>query len=462
MNKNTLLRSLPNVDKFLNEPSLEKYKSIVTKKRFIETIRQNINIYRHDILYDKYDYVHDITLFNDILNSIIEDFEDSIHKSLKKVINATGVLIHTNLGRSVLSKEVAQKVYDLTTNYTNLEYSLEDGKRLNRMHHIEHILTDITGAEAALVVNNNAASVFLVLNELARNKEVILSRSEMVEVGGSFRISSIIEESGCIVREVGTTNKTRVSDYKEKINDNTRVFLKVHSSNFKIIGFTQSVSVPELAELSKEHEDTFVFEDMGSGVLTNLEKFGIRGERTVKQAVSEGADIVCFSGDKLLGGPQAGIIVGKKKYIERLQKNQMLRCLRIDKMGVIALEATLKHYVNEKAMLRLPIFKIASTPVAKLKEQGEKLISMINNDTLTLELRPHKAMFGGGSLPEESFDSLGLFITSSKLSAKKIEQYLRGSKTPIISVIHDDNVILNLSTIDYDDYDYISTILNNL
>ncbi len=391
----------------------------------------------------------------------MRNLEKQVSKKVKRVINGTGVIVHTNLGRAVLSEYVAQNVYDITTGYNNLEFNLDTGKRGSRMDYLEKLLVDLTGCESALVVNNNASSVYLILNTLGYDKEIVVSRGEMVEIGGSFRVSEIVEKSGGYVKEVGTTNKTKLKDYEKGTNEETSIYLKVHRSNFKIIGFTEEVESKQLVELAKE-TDVVVVEDMGSGVLIDMEKYGLQKERTVQEAIKENVDIVCFSGDKLLGGGQAGIILGKKKYIDKMKENQMLRCLRIDKMSLIALEGTLKQYFSDDKIKKLPIFKSALKTIDELKVLGNDIKKEINNKDITIEIKEHLAMFGGGSLPEESIKSIGLYVTSKTKTANDIEKKLRSGEVPIISVIKNDEVIINLSTIFRKDKQCIIKSINNI
>lgn len=455
------LKNIPKVDLFLEDEDIKKYNEFSNSK-ILGIVRKNIEKIRNEFICTKVEKSKE-EIFIETKKNILKDLYFEREDTLKEVINGTGILIHTNLGRSVLSKKVAHKISELSSSYSNLEYDIFEGKRSNRIKYVEKIICDITGAESALVVNNNASSVFLVLNTLAQQGEVVLSRGEMVEVGGSFRVSEIIENSGCIVKEVGTTNKTKINDYKKATTENTKMYLKVHTSNFKVIGFTQSVSIKELVSLKEEeNNDIIVFEDMGSGVLVDLEKYNLPYERKVQDALNEGADLVCFSGDKLLGGPQAGIIVGKKIYIDKLKQNQMLRCLRIDKLCLIALVETLKQYVSEEKMLELPLFKMATYSVSELRDRANKILDNVNNELLDLNIDSHRAMFGGGSLPDEYFESVGLYITSKKITANKIEKALRKQSVPIISTVSKDSVILNMSTIFDKDISYIAKVLNNI
>ncbi len=455
------LKNIPKVDLFIEDEEILAFEEFSNTK-ILKIIRESIDDIRKSLISTKEEKTKE-NLFNDIKKNILEKLKYEKKDTLKEVINATGILIHTNLGRAVLSEDVAKKVAKLSSSYSNLEYDTFKGKRSNRIKYVEKILCELTGAESALVVNNNASSVYLALNSLAKGCEVVLSRGEMVEVGGSFRISEIIENSGCIVKEVGTTNKTKKSDYEKATTENTKIYLKVHTSNFKIVGFTESVSINDLITLRDEKkQEIIVFEDMGSGVLLDLEKYNLPYERKVQDALKEGADLVCFSGDKLLGGPQAGIIVGKKKYIDKLKENQMLRCLRIDKLCLVALLETLKQYVSEEKILNLPLFHMATLSKNEILLKGEKLLSLINNDLLELEILPQNAMFGGGSLPDESFESFGVFITSKTISANKIDNTLRSQSVPIISTVQKEKVILNLTTIFERDFEYIANVLNEI
>ncbi len=456
------VKNLPKIDMFLDSKELAPYFEKFSHNSLLEVIRKELDNKRKNLLETK-EEVSKEQIFTELLNSIKVKLDKELKYTLKKVINGTGILIHTNLGRSVLNEEVAQKVATLSSSYSNLEYNLQEGKRGSRMSYVEKLLCDITGAESALVVNNNASSVFLILNTLAQSKEVVLSRGELVEIGGSFRVSEIIENSGCILREIGTTNKTHEKDYIKATNENTQMYLKVHPSNFKIQGFTQEVSVKELVDLRDNiKNDVIVVDDMGSGVLFDMSKLGLTKERLVQESVKDGADLVCFSGDKLLGGPQAGIIIGKKKYIDLLKTNQMLRCLRVDKMCLVALMETLKFYVNDEKLLSLPLFKMATESKASLESKGNFILNNVKNPKLNLTIDSHRAMFGGGSLPEESYESLGIYITGKDISTQKIENYLRELDTPIITLIQNDSVIINLSTIFEKDLQYISDSLNSL
>ncbi|HSI65842.1 MAG TPA: L-seryl-tRNA(Sec) selenium transferase, partial [Planococcus sp. (in: firmicutes)] len=318
------------------------------------------------------------------------------------VINGTGTVLHTNLGRSRLSEGAIERVVEVARNYSNLEYRISEGKRGSRHDILEDLLKEATGAEAAMIVNNNAAAVFLVLSALTKNKEVIVSRGELVEIGGSFRVSSIMEESGACLKEVGTTNKTHLYDFEEAITEETAMIMKVHTSNFKIIGFTESVKTKSLVELADHHEGLLFYEDLGSGALYDFKQQGIGEEPLVKEVIGSGADIVSFSGDKLLGGPQAGIIAGKKHVIDRLKKHQLARVLRVDKMTLAALEATLKTYLSGgEAVRQLPTIRDITRPLEEIKQEAVRFISALEGKKkgYNLNLVTGVSQIGGGTMP---------------------------------------------------------------
>ena len=319
------------------------------------TLKKILDEIREDILSGRWNgrTPGEIGFTDHVFEKLFERVDKQQGYTLKRVINATGTILHTNLGRARLSDRAAKHVLETAQNYSNLEYKLDAGERGSRHSHVEALLKEITGAEAAMVVNNNAAAVFLILRALAENKKVIVSRGQLVEIGGSFRISSIMEESGAELVEVGTTNKTHLYDYEQAIDENTKMILKVHTSNFKITGFTESVETEKLAKLATRHEGVIFYEDLGSGVLYDFRQHGIGDEPVVSEVLTMGADIVSFSGDKLLGGPQAGLIAGKSVLIDQLKKHQLARVLRVDKMTLAALEGTLSDYLKERRVLKI-------------------------------------------------------------------------------------------------------------
>ncbi|CEG27382.1 L-seryl-tRNA(Sec) selenium transferase [Bacillus sp. B-jedd] len=371
--------------------------------------------------------------------------------TLKKVINATGTILHTNLGRARLSEEAIRHAAEVAGNYSNLEYKLQEGERGSRHSHIENLLKEITGAEAAMVVNNNAAAVYLILRALAKDKEVIVSRGQLVEIGGSFRISSIMGESGAQLVEVGTTNKTHLYDYENAVNENTAMIMKVHTSNFKTIGFTKSVETDELVQLTDSLDNIIFYEDLGSGALYDFKKHGIGEEPHVKEVLGMGADIVSFSGDKLLGGPQAGIIAGKKDHIDKIKKHQLARVVRVDKMTLAALEGTLLDYAKGEAGIRnIPTVNNLLTSPDELKGRSEQFIKNLfaKTDRYKGEAIPSMGQVGGGTMPDVNLPSYSVSLSHKTLSAGQLAEKLRlETEQPIIARIQNEEVILDLRTV---------------
>ncbi|MBL4935195.1 L-seryl-tRNA(Sec) selenium transferase [Clostridium sp. YIM B02515] len=460
MDNKSLLRKLPKIDELLKEDIVsEKMKSIL-RPLVIDALRETIDKFRNDILNQKLeDFERE-----DILNYFIYLVEEKNTPRLKKVINGTGVIIHTNLGRSILSREAVQNVLTASENFNNLEYNLENGERGSRYSHVEGIIKKITGAEAAMVVNNNAAAVMLVLSTLCKDKEAIVSRGQLVEIGGSFRVPDVMTFSGAKLVEVGTTNRTHLYDYENNISEDTGVFLKVHTSNFKIMGFTEEVSIEELVELGRKHHIPVV-EDIGSGVLIDFSKYGFTYEPTVQESLKKGIDVVTFSGDKMLGGPQAGIIAGKKEYIDRIKKNQLTRALRIDKMTLAALEGTLKYYLDEQqAVLNIPtLYMILSSKeehkkrAARLKNKLKKAVPHVD-----VNIDTDFSMVGGGSMPTEKIQTYVLKIKNNNYTAKQLEEKLRKNNTPIIARIYNEEIILDLRTVFDRDFDTITEAFKNI
>lgn len=369
--------------------------------------------------------------------------------SLVPVINATGIVIHTNLGRAILSEKVLHNVIAVSGSYSNLEYDLANGKRGRRHTHTRRLLTDITGAEDALIVNNNAAAVLLCLNTVAKGREVIVSRGELVEIGGSFRIPDVMSASGAVLREVGTTNKTHIYDYANAVNDNTALILKVHQSNYKIIGFSDGVAVEELVSLGRKH-DLPVMYDLGSGCLIDLKPYGINDEPSVADIVGADVDIVSFSGDKLLGGPQGGVIVGKKRYVEKIQRNPLARAVRIDKLAIAAFEATLMEYLDlEKAKEGIPVLKMLLQSPVEIQARAKKIaaeLQKIAGDANVSVIRD-SSKAGGGSLPEVDFPTYAVRIKPAEVSVNELEVRMRSGCPPVIARIKEDSLILDARTI---------------
>jgi L-seryl-tRNA(Ser) seleniumtransferase len=405
----------------------------------------------------------------DFLEGLFIDIQQKIEKqfqyTLKRVINGTGTILHTNLGRARMSDRAIEHVVDIAKSYSNLEYKLEEGERGSRHTHVEKLMMEITGAEAAMVVNNNAAAVYLILRELAAEKEVIVSRGELVEIGGSFRISSIMEESGAHLVEIGTTNKTHIYDYETALTEDTAMLMKVHTSNFKVIGFTKSVKTEELARLAS-HNHVILYEDLGSGALYNYHKHGIGEEPVVKEVLDKGVDIVSFSGDKLLGGPQAGIIVGKKKLIDRLKKNQLARVVRVDKMTLAALEGTLIDYLRgEEGIKQIPVVRDLLTSKEELRERTTAFIRELQEKTNQFEVRAEESIsqVGGGTMPEVDLPSYVVVLKHSTLSAEKLARKLRLEYEPSIIVrIQKDEIVVDFRCVTKEEERHILHALTNM
>jgi L-seryl-tRNA(Ser) seleniumtransferase len=458
---NDILRKIPSTNEILEH---HKIKELVNQRSRIiikDVINWATNNFRDKIISNSYQRQDDLKkedIYNLIIDEVIRYVNSSDRKRLTRVINGTGVILHTNMGRAPLPKRAIDKINDVATSYCNLEYDLTTGKRGSRYDSVEELLIKLTGVESALVVNNNAAAVFLCINTLALNKEVIVARSEQVEIGGSFRIPEIIERSGAKMVEVGTTNKTYIKDYKNAISEDTRILLKVHKSNYKIEGFTNEVSGEELVKLANEKEIISV-EDLGSGVLLDLQNFNLPYEPTVMDQVKKSLDIITFSGDKLLGGPQAGIIVGKKEFIEKIKINPLTRMVRIDKMSLIALQEVLNIYIENKNIKQnIPIIDMLTKTTKTLLQEAnifKKMIKAKLGNKIDINIIEEEDAPGGGSLPGVALNGFSLAISSNKLSPNELQNRLRENEIPIICKIKNDEIIISMRTIDRKDYEII-------
>ncbi|MCX5717084.1 MAG: L-seryl-tRNA(Sec) selenium transferase [Nitrospirae bacterium] len=447
--KQKLLKELPSVDEILKSNDGVKWCRTYPRKYVLQAIRDVIDMRRKEIL--------ELSSSDVSIEEISGDIEMKIEKlsafSLQPVINATGIVIHTNLGRSVLSEKILDNVRKIAESYSNLEYNLEAGRRGKRYAHITRILREITDAEDALIVNNNAAAVLLCLSALAKGKEVIVSRGELVEIGGSFRVPDIMSLSGVVLREVGTTNKTHLDDYKNAINESTALILKVHQSNYRISGFTEEVPVADLKKLSEKYHIPVMY-DLGSGCMIDLKPYGIYSEPSVQEIVKSGVDIVTFSGDKLLGGPQGGVIIGKKEYIEKLQKNPLTRAIRVDKLTLAAFEATLMEYLDEdKAVKNIPTLKMLLQKPERIKERAKKIARLLKRKVKAakIEITEDTSKSGGGSLPEIEFPTYGVLVSPENISVNDLEEKLRKGAPVIVARIKDDALLLDARTIREDE-----------
>ncbi|MCZ7408560.1 L-seryl-tRNA(Sec) selenium transferase [Parvimonas micra] len=457
-----LYKMIPKVDQILEDEVIKNLLEKNSKNLVMESIHEELNNIRMNISNGC-----DKSLISNKIENLIENIQKNLLNkkifSLRKVINASGVVIHTNLGRSVLNDEILENVKNISVGYSNLEYDLEKGERGSRYSHLSEIIKKITGAEDCMVVNNNAAAVMLILSTMAKGKNVITSRSELVEIGGSFRIPDVCRESGAELKEIGTTNKTHLSDYENAIDENTAALFKVHQSNFKILGFTESVSSFELNSL-KEKYNIPIIEDLGSGVLIDLSKYGLSHEPTVQECIKNGVDIVSFSGDKLLGGVQAGIIVGKKEYIEKMKKNQLTRALRVDKFTLSALEAVFSYYIDEElAISKIPTLNMLTIKIDELYSKAQKFIEYLgSNNEFSYEIIDIDSEVGAGSLPTQKLPSKAVKVISKSFTENELEEKLRNNKIPIIARIHKGNLIFDIRTIFENEFCIIKDALNSL
>ena len=443
------LRQIPGVDALLQMEAVQNALSRHPRKLVLDAIREELDETRKRILQPHGSFPG---IDPPVLAHLIAQRADRLAAfTLRPVVNATGIVIHTNLGRSILCEDAVARLQTVCGGYSNLEYDLQLGERGSRYVHAEAILGELTGAEAALVVNNNAGAVLLVLNTLAMGREVVVSRGQLVEIGGSFRIPDVMSSSGAILREVGTTNRTHLKDYISAITGQTALLMKVHTSNFRIVGFTRQVALSELVTLGRER-GLPVVEDLGSGCFINLERFGLHDETTVQETVRAGADLVTFSGDKLLGGPQAGVIVGRKDLIQLCRKNPITRALRVDKMTLAALETTLRLYRDERQALdKIPTLKMIAVSLDELNGRAEELASAIREAdrkaVLRIEVRRSFSQVGGGSLPAQDLPTFVVAVRSGDLSPNQIEEFLRGNEPPIIGRIESDHFMMDLRTV---------------
>ena len=429
------LRALPKVDRIAAALSEEGPASVVTNaaRRAIDEARQRVL------------EGGDAPTEGDVLEAARRLLADRERSLLRPVINATGVLIHTNLGRVPIGARQLRAVAEIAGGYSNLEYDLGAGRRGSRYSHARELLTAVTGGESALVVNNNAAAVLLVLSALCRDREVIISRGELIEIGGEFRLPDVMATSGARLVEVGTTNRTHIGDYERAIGEHTAAILKVHPSNFRVVGFTADVSARNLARLALGR-GVMMIHDLGSGLVDAPDEDWIRPEPLVTHAIADGADLVTFSGDKLLGGPQAGVIVGRAALIDKLSSHPLMRALRVDKMTLAALEATLAAYIEGRAE-ELPLWKLAGASAEELRERARALAEAVSEGDVKAEAVATEAVTGGGSLPATGLGSWGVAITHPERSIDELQRTLRLGSTPVIGRIEDDRLLLDLRTV---------------
>ncbi|RDV83438.1 L-seryl-tRNA(Sec) selenium transferase [Ammonifex thiophilus] len=439
MEEKSMVRQLPSVDEILRWPETASLIASYSRGIVVNAARRVLDRLREEILSGCREEVSS--------SEIIARLRQEVRPRLQRVINATGVVLHTNLGRALLSQRAQEAVKTAVAHYTNLEFNLATGKRGERYSLVEELLCLLSGAEAAMVVNNNAAAVLLALNTLAAGREVIVSRGQLIEIGGSFRIPDVMRQSGAILVEVGTTNKTHRRDYREAITERTALILHVHMSNYRIIGFTSEVPVPELVALAREY-NLPVMSDLGSGSLIDFSRFGLPYEPTVQETVKAGVDVVTFSGDKLLGGPQAGIIVGRREYVERMKRNPLNRALRIDKMTLAALEATLRDYLEEEEALRsIPTLKMLLCPSEELREKAERLAQMLGSlEGIAVQVIEGFSQVGGGAMPTAQLPTWLVAVTAAPLGESALLKALRRADPPVIARAEKGMVVLDPRT----------------
>lgn len=464
-NQQDKLRMLPGVDHVLGLCGALPFFKDIPKTVLVSSIRKILETLRIGILGADRDIAEESLSDAHITEAVMAAVIKATAPNLKPLVNATGVVVHTNLGRSLLPDAVVENIALIAGRYSNLEYDLDAGKRGSRYASVEDLLCEISGAQAAMAVNNNAGAVLLCLETFARNKEVIVSRGELVEIGGSFRVPDVMAKSGGILREVGTTNRTHMRDYENAIEENTALLLKVHRSNYSIIGFTAEVSLKELVELGARH-GVPVMEDLGSGTFIDFSKYGLVKEPTVQESVAAGTDIVTFSGDKLLGGPQAGIIVGKKSTVDQIKQNPLARALRIDKLTLAALESTLRLYRDEeKAVRMIPTLRMLTMNIGDIETRASNLVEELKNidkSRLEISLIERSSKAGGGALPLLGLPSRCLSIRLQGMSANALEKSLRENDPPIIGRIEDDAYIMDPRTLRDDDLPIIGKAFENI
>ncbi len=453
-NQQNMLRMLPGVDHVLELCGTRPFFADIPKTVLVNAIRKILETLRTGILSTDRDITGESLSDAHIIEAVTAAVIKATTPNLKPLVNATGVVVHTNLGRSLLPEAVVENISLIAGRYSNLEYDLDAGKRGSRYTSVEDLLCEISGAQAAMAVNNNAGAVLLCLETFARSKEVIVSRGELVEIGGSFRIPDVMAKSGGILKEVGTTNRTHLRDYENAIEENTALLLKVHRSNYSVIGFTAEVSLKELVELGARH-GVPVMEDLGSGTFIDFSKYGLVKEPTVQDSVACGTDVVTFSGDKLLGGPQAGIIVGKKSIVDQIKQNPLARALRIDKLTLAALESTLRLYRDEeKAVGMIPTLRMLTMNIGDIETRASNLVEELKNigkSRLEINLIKRSSRAGGGALPLLELPSRCLSIRLPGMSANVLEKSMRENDPPIIGRIEDDAYIMDPRTLRDDD-----------
>jgi len=455
----SLLRAIPPVDRLLEEPLIRALRGQYAEELLKRMVRTALDELRQEIRAGQ--AAQGDCEPQAVAERVVRVARDRLGSKLRKVINATGVIVHTNLGRSPLPQRVVERIAQAALSYSNLEYNLDQGRRGERNAHLRLLMQELTGAEATLAVNNNAAAVLLALSSLAAGKEVVVSRGELIEIGGSFRIPDVMTRSGAILREVGTTNRTHPRDYLEAINENTALILKVHTSNYRIVGFTREVTLEELAVMGRAKGIPTMM-DLGSGCLIDLSAYGLE-EDTVQEVLASGIDVVSFSGDKLLGGPQAGILAGRRELIEKMRTNPLARALRMDKLTLAALEATLEEYARPEGPTgAIPTLEMITRPQEKLEQTASHLATTIRDrvaDLAEVTIAAGVGRVGGGALPMSDLPGPRVAIRPKSTSAAHVEQRLRTGVPPVITVVHEDQVLMDPRTLLHDDAELLPDLV---
>lgn len=454
-----IFRKLPSVNQLLESPQLKQMVKTVNHSVVVDGVRSFLDDLRDQVSNETGDV--SIPTPSEIADKIANWLKTEEKPYLRPVINGTGIILHTGLGRAPLAKSAIESVQEISEGYASVEVDVRTGERGQRIKSVEKLLCELTGAEAAAVVNNNAAATMLALSAMAKGREVIVSRGQLIEIGGSYRLPDVMECSGAKLREVGTTNKTHLFDYQKAINEETGALLKVHPSNFEVVGFTKTVSTKEMVALASEHELP-VIDDVGSGALIDFSEFGLMDEPVVSQSIKDGADVVLFSGDKLIGGPQCGIIIGKRKYIDTILANPLMRAMRVDKMTLAALAATLLIYRDEnRARTEVPILRMLSMPRENLKLRAEKIVAQLAylGELDVCEAMEAESMLGGGSLPTQKLSTWCVALTPKTQSVDSFAAGLRNGETSVIGRVQKERFILDMRTVQpFQDSDLVQSI----
>ncbi|HVS81971.1 MAG TPA: L-seryl-tRNA(Sec) selenium transferase [Pyrinomonadaceae bacterium] len=454
---NYLLRSLPSIDSLLRTATARSLQDAVGLEHLRDLVRKVTEELRQEIIAaparledaGQNEELSRAAFLEEAERRLVKAHQAETNSGLRRVINATGVILHTNLGRAPLSDAARRAVAEVAAGYCSLEYDLATGERGRRGERAEDLLAQVTGAEAALVVNNCAAAALLVLTTLARDGETIVSRGELVEIGGDFRVPEVMAQSGTRMIEVGTTNRTKLSDYRKAISEKTRLIMRVHTSNYRIVGFTKTPRLRDLADLAHE-AGRLLYEDAGSGALVDLSDCGITGEPVIHESIEEGADVISFSGDKLLGGPQAGLLVGRAAVIEKMRSHPLYRALRADKLRIAALEATLDAYARGVSADEVPAQRLIATSAAEIKARADRFVERLRrriDSGIQLEVIEGESAVGGGAAPTANLRTVLISVTHGNLTSNQVEAALRHSTPPVIARIVEDRVLVDLRTV---------------